>query len=104
MDLTERLPLSDRGMAALMRDALVEANRRVDLKYTPAVLQAADQFLHWASLPANSPQAEDIYSVWGPDDPWCELRDRFIDQIVTDQGKACKLVLDEFAKVYQDVN
>lgn len=104
MSSIERLPLSDRAMAGLMRDALAEAQRRVDLKYTPAVLQAADQFLNWASLPANSPQAEDIYSPWGPDDPWEELRERFIDKVVDDQGAAVKLVLDQFVKVYDRVN
>ena len=100
----ERLPLSKPALDQLMRAAMTEAQRRVDLKYTDAVLTAGGQFLEWASLPANSPQAEDIYSPWGESDPWLELRDRFIDQVVTDQGKAVKLVLDRFAEVYTNAN
>ena len=100
----ERLPLSKPALNQLMRAAMTEAQRRVDLKYTDAVLTAGGQFLEWASLPANSPQAEDIYSPWGAGDPWVELRDRFIDKVVKDPGKAVKLVLDQFAEVYQEVN
>ena len=100
----ERLPLSKPALDQLMRAAMTEAQRRVDRRYTPAVLAAADSFLEWASLPPNSPQAEEIYSVWGPDDPWAWLRDRFIDQVVDDQGKAVKLVLDRFAEVYTNPN